>query len=368
MTFSGIVCTIFGATGFMGRVVASSIGATGTQMIFPVRCDWNKWRDLKVTGELGQLVFAPDFQLYDDEAIAKAVKHSHVVINLIGHNRKTRFTEHQVNVEGAARIAKISKEMGVEKFIHISALNGDREHEGYWTPGGSEFLKTKFLSEQAVRDEFPEAIIFRPSDVYGTGCDYFRLYLTWYRNNWGGNVALVNAGKGVYKQPVYVGDIAQAIQNIVYRDAGEPGQTYQAAGPHRYELADLMEYFLRGLGRSGVSQVTLPSGEVLDVPKRYNKVTDLKYSLSQYLVCMRDKAWRGRQLQCWERVEREAVSDVVSPYLPTLEDLDVTPTTLESRFEYDVKPFWMCRKSRSYRSVVEKEIEQAPYTVPQLGL
>lgn len=40
--------------------------------------------------------------------------------------------------------------------------------------GGSKFLSTKWEGEQAVREEFPGAIIFKPSDIYGSEDRFLR--------------------------------------------------------------------------------------------------------------------------------------------------------------------------------------------------
>lgn len=77
----------------------------------------------KTAGDLGQIYFS-EFCLNDDDSIRKCMKYSDVVINLIGKDHDTwNYTLEQVNIEGARKIAKICKEMGIKKFIHVSALN-----------------------------------------------------------------------------------------------------------------------------------------------------------------------------------------------------------------------------------------------------
>lgn len=112
-------------------------------------------------------MFQP-FHLKDDKSIEKAVRYSNVVINLIGRDWETKnFTFNDVHVEGARRIAKISKAAGVKRFIHVSALNACENPKPHIYKQGSQFLRSKYLSELAVREEFPNAVIFRPSDIYG---------------------------------------------------------------------------------------------------------------------------------------------------------------------------------------------------------
>ena len=52
------------------------------------------------------------------------MKHSDVVINLIGRQFETRnFKFEDVNIHGPRMLAKLARECGVKNFIHISDLN-----------------------------------------------------------------------------------------------------------------------------------------------------------------------------------------------------------------------------------------------------
>ncbi len=78
---------------------------------------------LRVAGDLGQVVFSR-FHLENDESIRRAVQYSDVVINCVGKDCDTMNTcLEKVHVIGARKIAKICREMGVKKLIHVSALN-----------------------------------------------------------------------------------------------------------------------------------------------------------------------------------------------------------------------------------------------------
>lgn len=105
-SFNGIVATIFGCTGFVGRYVCNKLGKTGTQMIMPYRGDFGEAIRLKVCGDLGQVLFQ-FYDLRDEKAIRDAVKYSNVVINLVGREFETKnFKFNDVHVEGARRIAR----------------------------------------------------------------------------------------------------------------------------------------------------------------------------------------------------------------------------------------------------------------------
>ena len=93
---------------------------------------------------------------------------------------------------------------------------------------GSQFLSSKWKGEQAVREEFPEAVIFRPADIYGQEDRFLTAYASNWRHQLKG-LPLWKKGEETVKQPVFVSDVAQGIVTAA-RDSDTDGQVYQAAG------------------------------------------------------------------------------------------------------------------------------------------
>uniref|UniRef100_A0A8C4H251 NADH dehydrogenase [ubiquinone] 1 alpha subcomplex subunit 9, mitochondrial n=1 Tax=Dicentrarchus labrax TaxID=13489 RepID=A0A8C4H251_DICLA len=209
---SGIAATVFGATGFLGRYVVNRLGRIGSQIVIPHRCDQYDLMYMRPMGDLGQILFM-EWDARNTDSIKRALEHSNVVINLVGREWETRnYRFEDVFVSIPQQIAKAAREAGITKFVHMSHLNADIRSP-------SKYLRNKAVGEAAVRDEFPDAIIMKPSELFGREDRYFNHY----------------ASKTV------VVDVAKAIINAV-RDPDANGKTYALVGPNRYLLYDLVEY------------------------------------------------------------------------------------------------------------------------------
>lgn len=93
--------------------------------MIPFRGEESSFNHLKVMGDLGQIV-PMKWDCRDKDSIRRACEYSNVIINLTGRRWDTRnFTQKQVHVEAAKNIAEVAKELGVERFIHVSALGAD---------------------------------------------------------------------------------------------------------------------------------------------------------------------------------------------------------------------------------------------------
>jgi len=80
---SGIVATVFGATGFLGRYLVQQLAKMGSQVLVPFRGSEDSPRHLKLMGDLGQVV-PMKFDPRDEDSIKAVMAKANVVINLIG--------------------------------------------------------------------------------------------------------------------------------------------------------------------------------------------------------------------------------------------------------------------------------------------
>lgn len=293
---SGITATVFGGTGFLGRYVVSRLGKIGSQIVAPYRGGEDDYyaRPLKVCGDLGQVHVLP-FDLFDYNELRKLVKHSNVVINLIGQDHNSRhFTMDDVNVSAARLIARAAKAEGVGRLVHVSALNADDMSK-------SHFFRTKGIGEDAVLEEFPEATIMRPSLMFGAE-DRLLNRIASYKSNVSNIVPLIDGGLST-KQPVYVCDVADAIVQSI----NHPNKVYELVGPKTYTLGGLTKY-VSDLLRVKDSTVPVPAPLVMFFARLY-ELSPLDP------LATREEFWRY------------VVSDKVTE--SGLKDLGITPTQME---------------------------------------
>ncbi|KAF8339595.1 uncharacterized protein EI90DRAFT_2907701 [Cantharellus anzutake] len=221
---SGRVATVFGCTGFLGRYLVSKLAKAGTQVIVPYREEDEK-RHLKVTGDLGQIV-SLEWDMRNEEQIAECVRHSDFVYNLVGRDYETKnFTYGAVHVEGAERLARISAQNGVSRFIHVSHLNASEDSP-------SAFYRTKAAGEEATKKAFPNATIIRPGSMYGHE-DRLLNSMAFYPILW-----KLNFGETKFA-PVHVMDVAQALSNMT--TISLPSQTLNLPGPTTYTYNEVLD-------------------------------------------------------------------------------------------------------------------------------
>ena len=229
--------TVFGASGFIGRYVVRRLAAEGAQVVAAVRHP-DAALFLKPMGNVGQItpVRAP---VTDERAAAAAIAGSDVVVNLVGilyeHGRQTFDAVHR---DGAGRVARLAAAAGAARLVHVSAIGAD-------VAAPALYAQSKARGEEAVRREFPGATILRPSIVFGPEDDFFNRFAAMAKLS----PALPLIGGGATRfQPVYVGDVADAVAAAL-ADPATAGRTYELGGPTVYSFADLMRLMLEQTGR-----------------------------------------------------------------------------------------------------------------------
>ncbi len=251
------IVTVFGGSGFLGRHIVQRLAADGAIVRVAVR-DVEAAAYLKPLGDPGQIV--PVYtDITDPALIAAVVKGADAAINLVGILfEKRRRTFQRLHVEGAANVAAAAREAGVERLIHLSAIGADPTSR-------SVYARTKAEGENAVKQAFPGATILRPSVVFGPEDDFFNRFAALARLmpvlpvfgcpmppkiDLARGLDLYGDG-GTKFQPVYVGDVAQAVVNAL-ADTGTRNKLFELGGPNVYSFKDMMELVLEHTARRRV--------------------------------------------------------------------------------------------------------------------
>lgn len=228
--------TVFGGSGFVGRHIVKALARRGYRIRVAVRRP-DLAGFLQPSGNVGQISFA-QANLRFRNSIDRAVRGSDIVINCVGilfDSGRNKFDA--VQDFGARAVAEAARAAGA-KLVHISAIGAD-------SGSNSDYARTKGLAEKAIREILPEAAIIRPSVVFGPEDDFFNKF---------GNMAriapflpLIGGGKTAF-QPVYVGDVAEAVARIV--DGTVPaGRIYELGGPEVLTFRQCLEVMLSAIDR-----------------------------------------------------------------------------------------------------------------------
>jgi NADH dehydrogenase len=221
--------TVFGGSGFLGRHVVRALAKRGYRIRVAVRRP-----DLAISlypiGVIGQIQ-AVQANLRYDESIARAVERADAVVNCVGilaENGRQTFDE--VQAEGARAIAR-AVTPGIP-LVHVSALGADADSQ-------SGYARTKAAGEAAMLESHPDAVVLRPSVLFGPGDSFFNRFGALAR----ALPVLPIAGAETRFQPVFVGDVAEVAARAA--DGIVPGgRIYELGGPEIRTLRELVEYVL----------------------------------------------------------------------------------------------------------------------------
>jgi NADH dehydrogenase len=294
------IVTVFGASGFVGTQVVQALARKGHRIRAAVRRP-DLALHLKPLGDVGQIVPIQANVRFPD-SVARAVTGAGIVINLVGvgfERGAQRFAK--VNVDGARNVAQAARAAGVETLVHMSILGADPH-----SPSG--FARSRAYGEAAVVESFPEAVIMRPSIIFGTGDGFIsrmaglaRLF-----------PVLPLIGGRTRFQPVFVGDVAEAIAWAA-EGVGARGRVYELGGPEVLTHRALMQEILRQTNRSNL---------LLPIPEGLGFVLAAPLSLLPTPILTADQV----RLLAVDNV----VSDAAARDGRTLAAFGVTPTTMEA--------------------------------------
>jgi NADH dehydrogenase len=288
--------TVFGGSGFLGRRLVERLAAEGMDVRVAVR-HVERVRSLADAGPGRIAVVRADVR--DASSVAAAVAGAHGAVNAVSaYLEKGDVTFRAVHEEGAETVAREAAAAGVERLVLISGIGAEPESR-------SPYIRARGEGERRVRAAFPGATVVRPGAMFGPGdalfagvADLARLLPA---------LPLIGGG-GTRLQPVYVGDVAQAIVYILAKPE-TAGRIYEFAGPTIYTLRALIELALRASGRR---RLLIPLPFVLaDIQARlFELLPSPPLTTGQVDLLRLDNVARGD--------------------LPGLQDLGIVPTPAET--------------------------------------
>jgi uncharacterized protein YbjT (DUF2867 family) len=316
---SETLVTIYGGSGFLGRHVVRALAKRNYLIRVAVRRP-DLAGHLQPLGRVGQ-IHAVQTNLRYGPSVEAAARDADVLINLVGllyERGKQRFDT--VHAYGAEQVALAASAHGA-RMVHVSAIGADPNSP-------SAYARSKAEAERLVLSAVPQAVIMRPSIIFGPEDDFFNRFAA---------LACISpvlpliGGGGTRFQPVFVGDVAAAIANAVDGNA-KGGTIYELGGPEVQTFEQLLRYMLATIERKRL---------LVPVPFFATKI---KAALLQY--------WPKPPLTP-DQVELLRSDNVVSEAAKaegrTLQGLGIEPEPLEA-----IAPayLWRFRKTGQFKSRV----------------
>jgi uncharacterized protein YbjT (DUF2867 family) len=220
---------VTGASGYVGRAVQEALLERGHEVTAVSR------HGAALSGARG---VAADILR---DSLRPLLTGQDAVVHLVGIIREdpaNGVTFSALHVTATERVLEASCAAGVSRYVHMSAL-------GASASGVSRYFETKRQAEELVRRMMPDAVIVRPSLVFGGGAEFFQTLANLTRNP----VVPVPGDGRTRFDPVYRGDLATVLAAMT-EDPAAAGETFEIGGPVRMTLDEMVDWVARIRGRA----------------------------------------------------------------------------------------------------------------------
>ncbi|MFZ4763170.1 MAG: complex I NDUFA9 subunit family protein [Alphaproteobacteria bacterium] len=232
--------TVFGGSGFIGHYLVRLLAKAGHVIKVPTR-NLVKANGLKTCGYPGQIVpvLYHQTRVKDIECCLNGVDW---VVNLTGilyPKGGNGFST--VHEDLTAMIMETAQRLEVKKAVHLSALGVDKASD-------SLYAQSKLLGEKLAAANFSGVDIIRPSLVFGAEDKFFNLFARLARFT--PVLPLIGGGHTKF-QPIYVGDVAEAIVRIL-NQPHKTGEIYELGGQNIYSFKELLTVLLKATDQHNI--------------------------------------------------------------------------------------------------------------------
>ena len=292
--------TVFGGSGFLGRHVVRALAKRGYRVRVAVRRPDLAFH-LQPLGGVGQIQ-AVQANLRFRWSVDRAVEGADHVVNLVGILHESGAQNFDSVQEFGARAIAEAARAAKAGLTHVSAIGADKQSK-------SDYARTKGLAEAAVLETVKSAVILRPSIIFGPEDGFFNKFAAMAR--YSPMLPLIGGGETKF-QPVYVGDVAEAIARSVEGQLSG-GKVYELGGSEVRTFKELMQETLTVTERKRI---------LLPIPFWAAKIIGSIAGLLPSPLLTRDQV---TLLESNNVVSDKAVKDG-----RTLEGIGITPRTMEA--------------------------------------
>ena len=292
--------TVFGGSGFVGTQAVRQLAKAGCRVRVAVR-QTNLAYKMRLLGDVGQIDVV-QANVRNEASLRRALEGAGAAVNLVGVlYEQGRQGFQAVHAMGARNVAEAARAEGVTRLVQMSALGAD-------SGSHSKYARTKAEGEQAARHIYPDAVVVRPSIVFGAEDQFFNRFAQMAAIS--PFLPLIGGGHTRF-QPVFVGDVARALAQAVTAPEAA-GRTYELGGPAILSFRQLMEMMLKETGHSRI---------LLPIPFSAAGLMGAAGDLASFVIAPPITS---------DQVELLRADNVVSGQHPGLAELGIPATSLEA--------------------------------------
>ena len=294
---------ILGGTGFVGSALCDALARDPTLESARLRVPTRR-ADRAGDARMRPNVDLIQADIHQDAALDALLQGCDAVVNLVAILHGSPAAFEQVHVGLPRRLAAAMARQGVRRLVHVSALGVPN---GAPASAPSHYLRSKAAGEQvlheAAQTQGLQLTVLRPSVIFGADDKFLNLFAALQALF----PLMPLAGADARFQPVWVGDVAQAVVTCL-RQPGTAGQTIECAGPEAFSLRQLVEI----------------AGQLSGHPRT---VVPLPAALAQ-VQALAMECLPGEPLMSRDNLASMQTPNVATPGQPGLAALGLTPTAL----------------------------------------
>ena len=236
-TMKDKLVVVFGGSGFIGTHVVRALCKDGWRVRVACRRP-HRALALQVNGQVGQVQLV-QANIRMPASIDRALEGADAVVNLVGvlfEQGRQKFAG--LHGRGAGLVASRAAARGIGNFVHMSALGASADSP-------SRYARSKAEGEYKVREAIKDAVILRPSVVFGPGDGLFERFASMAVLS--PVLPLIGGGHSRFS-PLYVGDLARAVLAALDMRSAK-GKTFALGGPEVMTLKQIMQLVVHTIRR-----------------------------------------------------------------------------------------------------------------------